>query len=54
MRLEPGDDPDAVAAGISARGGEEFFPDWGELPWRVFRDPSGNELCLLPAVGAGA
>lgn len=54
VRLEPEDDPDAVAAGISARGGEEFFPDWGELPWRVFRDPSGNELCLLPAVGAGA
>ena len=54
VRLEPDDDPDAVAAGISARGGEEFFPDWGELPWRVFRDPSGNELCVLPAVGAGA
>ncbi len=54
VRLEPEDDPDAVAAGISARGGEEFFPDWGELPWRVFRDPSGNELCVLPAVGAGA
>lgn len=54
VRLEPDDDPDAVAAGISARGGEELFPDWGELPWRVFRDPSGNELCVLPAVGAGA
>ena len=54
VRLEPDDDPDAVAAGISARGGEEFFPDWGELPWRVFRDPSGNEFCMLPAVGAGA
>lgn len=54
VRLEPDDDPDAIAAGISARGGEEFFPDWGELPWRVFRDPSGNEFCVLPAVGAGA
>ncbi|WP_341856954.1 VOC family protein [Brachybacterium sp. GPGPB12] len=54
VRLEPDDDPDAVAAGISARGGEEFFSDWGESPWRVFRDPSGNELCVAPAVGAGA
>jgi hypothetical protein len=54
VRLEPGDDPDEVAAGITARGGEAFRPDWGELPWRVFRDPSGNELCVLPAPGAGA
>ena len=51
VRLEGGDDPDEVAAGIAARGGAELFPDWGELPWRVFRDPSGNELCVLPAAG---
>ena len=54
VRLEPGDEIDGIAAEIQQRGGEEFFPDWGELPWRVFRDPSGNELCVLPAVGAGA
>ena len=30
-------------------GGRELDPDWGELPWRVVTDPSGNELCLLPA-----
>ena len=54
MRLEAGDDPEQVAAGIVARGGAEFFPDWGELPWRVFRDPSGNEFCVLPAAGDGA
>ena len=22
---------------------------WGELPWRSYTDPSGNELCVLPA-----
>jgi hypothetical protein len=49
IRLEPGDDPDEVAAGIVARGGRELHPGWGELPWRVYQDPSGNELCVLPA-----
>ncbi|MCM3659903.1 hypothetical protein M3148_02665 [Georgenia satyanarayanai] len=50
VRLEPGDDVDAVAAGIIARGGRELGPGWGDLPWRVYADPSGNELCVLPAV----
>jgi len=49
VRLEPGDDPDAVAAGIAERGGRELHPDWGELPWRTYADPSGNEFCVLPA-----
>lgn len=49
IRLEAGDDPDAVAAEISARGGRELHPDWGDLPWRVFADPSGNEFCVLSA-----
>ena len=49
VRLEPDDDPDAIAAGIAARGGRELNPDWGDLPWRVCQDPSGNEVCLLPA-----
>ncbi len=36
--------------GARARArGREFDPDWGELPWRVVTDPSGNVLCLLPA-----
>lgn len=48
-RLESGDDPDEVAAGIAERGGRELHPDWGDLPWRIFTDPSGNELCVLPA-----
>jgi hypothetical protein len=49
IRLETGDDPDEVAAGIAERGGRELHPDWGELPWRHYADPSGNELCVLPA-----
>ncbi|MGP9537943.1 VOC family protein [Brachybacterium sp. AOP43-C2-M15] len=52
VRLEAGDDPDRIAAEVARRGGHEFLPDWGELPWRVFRDPSGNEFCLLPAPGS--
>lgn len=48
VRLEEGDDADEVAAGIVARGGRELHPDWGDLPWRVFQDPSGNEFCVLP------
>ena len=49
VRLEPEDDPDEVAAGITERGGQELKPDWGDLPWRIYADPSGNELCVLPA-----
>lgn len=48
IRLETGDDPDLVAAGIAERGGRELHPAWGELPWRIYADPSGNELCVLP------
>jgi hypothetical protein len=49
VRLEAGDDPDAVAAGIAERGGRELHLGWGDLPWRHYADPSGNELCVLPA-----
>ncbi len=50
LRLETGDDPDDTAAGIAERGGRELhFPQWGELPWRHYADPSGNEFCVLPA-----
>ena len=51
VRLEPGDDADAVAAGISERGGRPLEADWGDLPWRSYLDPSGNELCVLPPPG---
>ncbi len=49
VRLEAGEDPDRVAAGIAERGGRELHPVWGDLPWRVYADPSGNEFCVLPA-----
>jgi predicted enzyme related to lactoylglutathione lyase len=49
VRLEDGDDPDEVAAGITERGGRELHRDWGALPWRLYEDPSGNDLCVLPA-----
>ena len=49
IRLEIGDDPDDVAEGIAERGGRELHPDWGELPWRHYADPSDNEFCVLPA-----
>lgn len=49
VRLEAGDDPDGVAVGIAERGGAELHPDWGDLPWRLYADPSGNEFCVLPA-----
>jgi len=50
VRLEAGDDPDEVAAGIIDRGGtEQQHPEWGELPWRTYADPSGNEFCVLSA-----
>ncbi len=49
VRLEAGEDPDEVAAGIAARGGRELHLGFGELPWRHFADGSGNELCVLPA-----
>ncbi len=50
VRLEAGDDPDRVAADITERGGHEVYhPEWGELPWRFYVDPSGNEFCVLRA-----
>jgi predicted enzyme related to lactoylglutathione lyase len=49
VRLELGEDPDQVAAAVTKRGGWELHPQWGELPWRLYADPSGNEFCVLPA-----
>lgn len=49
LRLEPGEDMDVAARRIADLGGRALSPDWGELPWRVFSDPSGNEFCVLPA-----
>ncbi|MEO6998978.1 MAG: VOC family protein [Terracoccus sp.] len=49
VRLETADDLESVLTEVSERGGRELHPDWGDLPWRVCADPSGNEFCLLPA-----
>ncbi len=49
VRLESGEDPDDVEARIAERGGARLQTDWGELPWRSYTDPSGNEFCVLPA-----
>jgi hypothetical protein len=51
LRLERGDDVDEVARAIADRGGRELHFDWGDLPWRHFADPSGNEFCVLPSAG---
>jgi hypothetical protein len=48
VRLEAGEDPDHVEASIAERGGARFDPGWGDLPWRSYTDPSGNEFCVLP------
>lgn len=49
IRLQSGDDPREVRARILGLGGRELEHDWGPLPWQVYRDGSGNELCVLPA-----
>lgn len=50
VRLEPGEDADAVAAEVARRGGRELHPDWAVgLPWRLYADPSGNDFCVLAA-----
>jgi hypothetical protein len=49
VRLDTGEDPDVVSADIIERGGSELHFDWGDLPWRHYADPSGNEFCVLPA-----
>jgi hypothetical protein len=49
VRLEPGEDPAEVVAGVQERGATRVDHDWGDLPWTVFTDPSGNEFCILPA-----
>ena len=41
-RRRRGQHPASVAA-------SELRTDWGDLPWRSYTDPSGNEFCVLPA-----
>ena len=48
LRLETGETLEEAVEHLRDLGGSEWDHGWGELPWRVCRDPSGNEVCLLP------
>ncbi len=48
VRLEAGEDADEAEAAIVERGGRRLVTEWGDLPWRSYLDPSGNEFCVLP------
>jgi len=49
LRLEVGDDMNQIVAMVYEGGGTKLQHAWGEVPWQVFLDPSGNEFCILPA-----
>lgn len=49
LRYAADDDPADWARRIEAAGGSRYDPGWGEVGWELWRDPSGNEFCLLPA-----
>lgn len=48
LRLEAGDDMHLIFERLKSLGSQELDHGWGEVPWRVFLDPSGNEFCILP------
>lgn len=48
VRLEAGEHADSVEGQVQERGGRRLAHDWGDLPWRCYQDPSGNEFCVLP------
>ncbi|UYQ76477.1 VOC family protein [Glutamicibacter sp. JL.03c] len=49
LRLEAGDDAEQILAMVLDTGATKLQHAWGEVPWQVFLDPSGNEFCILPA-----
>jgi hypothetical protein len=49
VRLQDGESLADATVLVRELGGRALDPDWGELPWQVCADPSGNEFCLLPA-----
>ncbi len=49
LRVEPGEDGDEQVRRALDLGASRVQHGWGDLPWTVLDDPSGNELCLLPA-----
>ncbi len=48
-RCDAGESLDDAVASLLDRGGRRLDHDWGDLPWQVLLDPSGNEVCVLPA-----
>jgi predicted enzyme related to lactoylglutathione lyase len=51
VRLQDGESLEGATERVRELGGSALDPDWGDLPWQVCADPSGNEFCLLPAAG---
>lgn len=51
IRLEGAEDADSAESAVVERGARRLHPGWGDLPWRSYLDPSGNEFCLLPSRG---
>lgn len=54
VRCDPGEDLEDQVAWALELGASRVEHDWGDLPWVVLADPSGNEFCILPpSAGAG-
>lgn len=47
VRPEPGETQQRCVEDLLGRGAAVVTHDWGELPWVVMQDPSGNEFCVL-------
>lgn len=47
LRLERAESMEDARAAICALGGTALDGPWETLPWRVFKDRSGNEFCVL-------
>lgn len=55
LRVEAGEDEQEQVQRALALGATRVTHGWGDLPWTVLADPSGNELCLLtPSRSGGA
>ncbi|MCE1179617.1 MAG: VOC family protein [Micrococcales bacterium] len=47
VRPEAGETRQGCVDRLIEAGASVFEHDWGELPWTVLTDPSGNEFCVL-------
>ncbi len=48
VRVDRGHDPQEQVRRLLDLGAAHIEHEWGELPWTVLADPSGNEFCVLP------